>query len=83
MKQRVVSLTFQITMNDVLAVQIVETFQNFDDEARDEALRQFAECLEGLLERAVLDVSVWSIPVVKATSHDGGRKLTHSRTMLR
>jgi len=39
-------------------MEVVESFEDLDDVARDESFGQIAERLEGLLERAVLDEPV-------------------------
>lgn len=52
------SETFEVAVDDVLRVQVDESFQDLDNVARDQAFRQLAKVLERSEQRAVLDKPV-------------------------
>lgn len=72
-------------MYDTLRMQVGQSFEDLDDVARYEALRQLAELLERPLQRAILHEPIQDQSVSK------GRRIskwlckgtTHSRMMLR
>ena len=44
-------------MNDSLRMEIIESFEYFDDVARDQRFGEFAKMLQRLLQRSILDES--------------------------
>jgi hypothetical protein len=66
-------------VNDLLAVEVVESLEDLDDVARDESLGQVTKVLERLLQRSILDVSIPSTSVWISLGRTGS---THSRMML-